>query len=189
MKYFIGGVNGSGKTTLLHKIKEARPDFEIIKSSQVLMNFLNISGDYEALRNLPHEKVLLKLEEMMNNLIENRKNIIFDSHYLNLVRGKIKAVTGDWIKKFDAIFLIDVNPETALNRMQSDSRDRAIFPAGISMKEKKKMYSEYIKKTKIEFKNIAEKWNIPFRILNGEKDINETLEEFINFNKLIESEK
>lgn len=183
MKFFLGGVNGSGKTTLLLKIKEAQPGFEIIKGSQFFMNFLGINMNYEALRQLPHQYALNKLGEMMEVLIKKYDNIIVDSHYLNLVRGKTKSVTGDWIKNFDALLLLKISPKIGLERISSEPRDRALFPENISTEEMDAVYSKYIVEYENEFQRLANKWQLPAKILDGEKNVDEIVGEFLAFDR------
>ncbi len=183
MKYFFGGVNGSGKTTLLLKIKEARPEFEIIKGSRAFMTLLGIRGSYETLRRLPHEYKLGRLSEMMETILKRHENMITDGHYLNLVRGKTTSVTGDWVKRFDALLLLKVSPETALQRISKELRDRALFPEGMSKEQEYKMYGQYIMEYEKEFQKLTDKWHLPAKILDGEKSVDEIVREFIAFDK------
>lgn len=183
MKFYIGGVNGAGKTTLLDAIKKRFPEIEIFKGSKMLMEFLGIPDDYVALRALPMSEASPKLAEMIDKLFSENDNFVFDAHYLNLVNGRVKRVSEDWIQKFDAIMLLDISAETALKRMANEDRDRAIFREGILDTEKLKMYTDYIDMTRKEFESIVTVRNIPHLIIDGEKEIEEKVEDFAKFYK------
>lgn len=183
MRCYIGGVNGAGKTTLLDAIKVRFPEIEILKGSKVFMEYLGIPGDYGALRALPMSEAGPKFEEMISKILLEKENFIFDAHYLNIVNGKIKRVSEDWIQKFDAIILLDISAETALKRIANENRDRALFPEGMSKEEEIKMYSEYIEATRKDFQDIVSVRNIPHLIIDGEKELDEKVEDFGRFYK------
>lgn len=181
MRFLLGGVNGAGKTTLLQKIKEARPEYEVVKGSQAFMEYLGIPGDYEALRAIPEPEALQKLEDMLNGLLDKHTHLIFDAHYLNLVRGNVKSVTSSYLSKFDALLLLKVSPETVLGRTAGDSRDRALFPQGLTKEEEFLMLKDYIQKYDKEFENLCSKYSITGKVLDGEKAPDEVLKEFLSF--------
>lgn len=184
MRIFLGGVNGSGKTTLLNKIKEARPEIEVIKGSQLLMDFLGISGDYEALRALPHDYGMERLEELMNSLTAEKTSFILDSHYLNLVRGQIKSVTGPFIKNFNALFLLRARPEIIMERISADGhlRDRALFPDNINDEEKICMLSSYMKQYEEELRKVSHEYSLNSCIIDtDEKNPDQVRDEFLSF--------
>lgn len=184
MKYFIGGVNGVGKTTLLLAIKKARPDFEIIKGSQHLMEYLGFPGDYDALRTMSFDYASEKFGEMIEILLRKHENIIFDSHYLNLVEGVLSPpVTGEWIQKFDVLLLLDASPETVLQRIQNESRDRALFPRDTSVKKMHSIYENYIQAYRNEFQRVVDLWHLPSKILDAEKSTDEIAQDFIAFDE------
>lgn len=184
MKYFLSGVNGAGKTTLLEEIRRQRPEFQIVKGSTSFMRFLGIDDDYEALRSLPHEEALRQLGLFMSEILHTSGDVIVDSHLLNLVRGKIKRVTGEWIKGFDAILLLNVSAETALIRAQNGDRDRALFTPQLSQKEKLAIYKRYVDQYKKEFFLVSSHYHIPSKILHGERAVTETVGEFLSFDLL-----
>lgn len=181
MKFFLGGVNGAGKTTLLQKIKEARPEYEVIKGSQTFMEYLGIPGDYDALRAMPEPEALQKLEEMLDGLLAKHKNFIFDAHYLNLVRGKVKSVTSSYLNKFDALLLLKVSPETVLERTSKETRDRALFPEGLKDYEQFDMLRDYIDQYDQEFEHLCRSYDMPGKVLNGEGSPGQVLQEFLDF--------
>lgn len=183
MKYFLGGVNASGKTTLLHKIKEFIPYFEIVKGSKELMTNMNIGEDYEKLRNLPNDYKLEKLNELVSNLLAKHENMIFDGHYLNLIRGERVQVTGDWLSEFDAFLLMDISPDLAIKRIGLDTRDRALFPEGMDLKGQHDMYGVYIKENKDKFDEICSRYNKPGRVLNADLGADGACQEFLVFHE------
>lgn len=181
MKFFLGGVNGAGKTTLLKKIKEARPDYEVVKGSQVFMEYLGIPGDYEALRAMPEPEALKALEDMLDDLLSKHENLIFDAHYLNLVRGKVKSVTSDYLTKFDALLLLKVSADTVLARTKGEERDRALFPDGLNEHEQMDMLKDYIDQYDQEFEHLCRTYNLPGKVLNGEGTPEQILQGFLAF--------
>lgn len=188
MRYYIGGVNGAGKTTLLDAIKNRFPEIEILKGSKVFMEFLGIPGDYAALRALPMSEAGPKFEDMISKILSEKDNFVFEAHYLNIVNGKIKRVSDEWIQKFDAIILLDISAETALRRIENESRDRALFPEGLSKEEERIMYNEYIEATRKDFQEIIRVRNIPHLIIDGEKELGEKVEDFGIFYKSVGSD-
>ncbi len=181
MRFFLGGVNGAGKTTLLQKTKEARPEFEVVKGSQEFMAFLGIPGDYEALRALPEPYALQKLEEMVDGLVRKHEFLVFDAHYLNLVRGKVKKVTSPYLQRFDVLLLLKVSPETVLKRTANDPRERALFPEGLSEAQEFEMLSKYIAQQDEEFERLCSTYKIQGKVLDGEHTPDEVVKEFIAF--------
>ncbi len=181
MKFFLGGVNGAGKTTLLQKIKEAKPEYEVVKGSKVFMEYLGIPGDYDALRAMPEPEALQKLEEMLGELLAKHKDLIFDAHYINLVKGKVKSVTSSYLSKFDALLLLKVSPETVLSRISDDTRDRALFPEGLKEYEQLDMLKDYIDQYDQEFEHLCRSYDMPGKVLNGEGTPEQVLQEFLEF--------
>lgn len=189
MKYFIGGVNASGKTTLLYKIKEYLPYFEIIKGSHELMTALNVGDDYEKLRLLPTQVKEDALAKVMNNVLSREDHLIVDAHYLNIVRGEIFPVTGDWIKGFDALLLMDISVDLAMERIKMDTRDRALFPSDIGVEAQYAMYGMYIEEYKKEFKNLCDKYNLPGYILNADLGADAACQQFLVFHETLINKK
>jgi ABC-type cobalamin/Fe3+-siderophores transport system ATPase subunit len=68
MRYFLGGVNGAGKTTLLGEIGKYFPEIEIVKGSKNLMDYLGISGNYDALRAMTQKERDIALRIIIENL-------------------------------------------------------------------------------------------------------------------------
>jgi thymidylate kinase len=178
MRYFLGGVNGAGKTTLLGEIGKYFPEIEIVKGSKNLMDYLGISGNYDALRAMTQKERDIALRIIIENLLKNNDNFIFDAHYLNIVNGEISRVVDDWIQGFDAVILLDVSAKTALDRVKRDNRDRALFKKGLSEEEEMEIYNSYIEDTKDEFEKIIRVNNIPNLIINAENNLSAELEEF-----------
>ncbi len=183
MKYFLGGINGAGKTTLLHAIKEVAPQFEIIKGSTALMEHLGIPGDYEALRELRHDdEAERKFREMMAGITARTDDLIFDGHFLNIVRGEIFPVVGPWIAEFDAILLLRISTDTALRRIEADhTRDRALFPDGATAGERHATLDDYVAKYEAEFHRCAVEHHLASKVLDGEASTMEIVKNFGEF--------
>lgn len=182
MKIFIGGVNGSGKSTLLENFIHKNPTYRHIRTSMEFAKWLEFDNDYEKLRALPDQERDEKLEEFMNQLLDSSDNLLIDSHYLNLVRGKVTETTRDWISKCDAMVLVTTDTQTIWNRIKNDTRDRALFPEDYPEEEKLIMLEDYIDKYEKTFANLAHKYNLPNKkILNYNLDSATTdLEEFLS---------
>lgn len=186
MKYYLGGINGSGKTTLLHAIKEAAPQFDVIKGSTALMEYLGIPGDYEALRKLRYDDdAEQKFRQMMREITARTDDLIFDAHYLNLVRGEIFPIADEWMVGFDAILLLRISTETVLRRIEADQhkRDRALFPDGSTPDQQRAILDDYIAKYEAEFHRCATDYHIRPFVLDAEKPTAEMLEDFVAFDR------
>jgi broad-specificity NMP kinase len=147
MKILFGGVNGSGKSTLLELVSKAL-GYPVIYVSGEFMHHMGYGTDYERLRAIPNSVRDEKLSQFMKELLHVEGNALFDSHYLNLVRGNISDVTGDWIKDVDALVLVSAPIEIVWQRITLDSgwRDRALFPKDTEEKRAKEMLVDYQKK-------------------------------------------
>ena len=186
MKYYLGGINGAGKTTLLHAIKEAAPNFEIIKGSTALMQYLGIPGDYEALRKLRYDDdAELKFRAMMAGITARTDDLIYDGHYLNIVRGEIFPITGPWVAGFDAILLLRISTDAVLRRIEADQhkRDRALFPEGTSADEQRTILEDYIGKYDTEFNRCVTEYGLKSKVLDEEKPTAEILKDFLAFDR------
>lgn len=186
MKYYLGGINGAGKTTLLHAIKEAVPQFEIIKGSTALMDYLGIPGDYDALRKLRYDDdAEQNFREMMTGITARSGDLIFDGHYLNIVRGEIFPVVGPWIAGFDAILLLHISTDTALQRIEADHhlRDRALFPDGATPEQRRAILDDYIAKYEAEFNGCVTEYRLKSKILDAEAPTTDILQDFLAFDR------
>lgn len=186
MKYYLGGVNGAGKTTLLQAIKEAAPRFEIIKGSQAFMEYLGIPGDYEALRKLSHDdQADRKFQEMLAGITSRPGDIVFDGHYLNIVRGDIFPIIGQGIGGFDAVLLLHISVDTVMRRIEADHhlRDRALFPDEATSEERRTIYADYITKYEAEFHRCAKEFGLRSHVLDGEAPVADIVADFLAFDR------
>ncbi len=173
MKVYVGGINGVGKTTLLKEAAK-RLGFEYISTSRLMMEKIGRPSDYEYLRAIPGDEQMEIREEMFNGLASVKdRDLIVDSHYLNLIRGKVNVITRDAIKKFDALVLISSPIEQVWTRIYKDeiNRDRALFPEGLSEEESFQMLVKYQEETKQEFQRLSklhQKKSIEIVNLDGE---------------------
>jgi adenylate kinase len=181
MRFFLGGVNGAGKTTLLQQIQEADPRYEVVNGSKALMEYLGRPGDYEHLRALSDEEKFKNYEALVNELLAKHEHLMLDSHYLNLVRGEIKSVTSPLVKKFDALLLLKVSPETVLARTSNDVRDRALFPQGLTESQEFAMLADYVEKYNEEFEAVCQRYGVKGKVLNGEAAPEQVAQEFLEF--------
>ncbi len=182
MRAYVGGVNGSGKSTILAEVTRQKPEFTIIHSVTAFTEWLGFPGDYEKLRAIPPEEGIQKLSQFMDVLLAKPIDILlFDSHYLNLVRGVIKPVMGPWIKKFDVLILISADIDSILKRIESDSRDRALFPPEATKETCEAIYKNYCKQYKDVFHQLALQYNLPSKeIENSEGEISQVAQELID---------
>lgn len=186
MKIYVGGINGAGKTTISKETAE-RLGFEYISTSKLMMEKIGRPSDYEYLRSIPGDEQMEIREEMFNELASQKdRNIIADSHYLNLIRGKVNVITRDAIKKFDILVLISAPIEQIWNRIYKDheARDRALFPEGFSEEESFQMLANYQEETRQEFHRLAglhQKKSI--EIINSDGELESSVEELVDFLK------
>lgn len=184
MNIFLGGVNGSGKTTILQGIHELRPEWNIVKGSQRLMEQLGIPGDYDTLRATDPLVLKRAIEIMMKTLLKEGSifpHQIVDSHFLNLNYGVVYQVADTWIAGFDALVLLSVPAEKIFERMKKDThRDRALFSKTTAPEEEHAILEAYIQETEKEFLHLAQTYTLPHRkIENTEKD--QAIAELIQF--------
>lgn len=184
MKIFVGGINAVGKSTLLKTTAE-HIGYRYIHATTGLLNSFGFGKDYEKLRALTQEERDIKYKEYIENLLSKQdQNFLLDAHYLNLVRGKVDRVTGPWLKNFDMFILISAPLSDIWKRIENDSksRDRALFPLGISEIEMTDMLSKYQEQTSMEFKRLAELYKKPFLdILNEENKLQASIQQLMSF--------
>ena len=195
--YFIGGVSGVGKSTFLNKLKEINNDFEIIYGSKYFMKWLGLKkGDYGALQSLPDDIKNKELDKMMRYILKNKQNkkiLLIDAHYLRIHEGKISVATGEWMRFFNGLFVLNDEPKEVLRRINFDTintkRIRKIFPGNIiNNNEKLKLLSCYLNKTMDKVKELSTIFNIPYFIIQNKHDkIEKTLEEFVVSIKIAET--
>jgi adenylate kinase len=172
MKVYVGGINGSGKTTILKEVAK-RLDFEYISTSKLMMEIIGRPSDYDHLRSIPSDQQMEIREKMFDDLaFDSNRNLIVDSHYLNLIKGKTNIITRDAIKKFDVFVLISAPIEQVWDRVRKDEeiRDRALFPENLSEEDSFKMFKTYQQDTEREFLRLArlhQKNNIEIVNING----------------------
>ena len=188
---FLGGVNGSGKSEFLTRLQSARGNWGVVQGSDALMKWLHIPpGDYESLRKVPREQTIkeygaLVCHEIKRNLArEHPLTLVFDSHYLNLVEGRIySSVGGNWLSAFAALVLLWAEPQTILERLtKTPNRDRRLFPKGLSRQRTLECLEDYTARTRLEFYRLANDFSLPHIIIrneNGQLDF--AVEQFIAF--------
>lgn len=182
MHYYVVGVNGSGKTSLLNALA-AETGIEVIHGTAALMRHLGISGDYAALRAMDQEKVLSEWGEMAARLVAEHGDqpFLLDTHILNLTKGKVIRRDGDWIARYDALILIKARPATILARIRQDAaKDRALFPAGMSDREKVVMLEEYQAETEQLFRELSARYGLPSLIIQNDSSLSDGVAAFIN---------
>ncbi len=186
MKVYVGGINGSGKTTILKEVAK-QLGFEYISTSKLMMEMLGHPGDYEYLRSIPGDEQMEIREKMFNDLaLDEDRNLIVDSHYLNLIRGKTNIITRDAIKKFDILVLISAPIDQIWKRVCADetTRDRALFPESFSGEESFEVLTQYQEDTRQEFIRLAklhQKKNI--EIINVDGKLEKAVKELVDFIK------
>lgn len=187
MKIYIGGVNAVGKSTIAKEVaKELGIDYFHVTTS--FLNYLGFNGDYEKLRALTQEQRNQKLDDFFEVFKKEigDKSFIFDSHYLNIVRGEVNNVSRPWIRDFDVLVLISAPTDDVWNRIKKDSlsRDRALFPKNIQDDDSKKVLTQYILDTRKEFNSLATNLGKPnLEVLNIDGKKEETVFQLINFIK------
>jgi adenylate kinase len=171
MKVFVGGINGVGKTSVVKAAAEEL-GYQYVHGTSLLMKYLGFDSDYEKLRALKQGERDIALGECMEELLASKDNVIADSHYMGLVRGKVDQVTDAWISGFDAFVLISAPFEDVWSRIETDSkhRDRALFPPGNSTEENKLMLYNYMTRTQEEFLSLAMKYGKPHVEISNRKD-------------------
>ena len=187
--YFIGGVSGVGKSEFLNKLKEVNDYFEIVYGSKYFMKWLGLKEcDYNTLQSMPEDIKNKEIDKMMRHILsdkQNKKTLLIDAHYLRIHEGKISDATGNWVRFFNGLFVLNAEPEEVLRRINFDilnaKKIRKIFPENIIDSNKKlKLLSHYLNKTTDKAKELSTKFNIPYFIIKNKRDrMKETLEEFI----------
>ena len=191
--YFVGGINGVGKTTLLKEIGEKHSEFEVIRGSQCLMQWLGIKpGDYASLRSLPDDFKDREMDKMMQWISAQRpsseKHLLFDAHFLNIKEDSIVGATGDWIGLMDALLVVTASSDEVLHRIELDQlssgRTRPIFKDGVDMAQKLSLIDSYQEKTLQTARILAQRYCLPLvEIKNSDGKIDEAISQFINFHR------
>lgn len=184
---FVGGINGTGKTTVLAEVKKLNSNLEVIKGSAAFMQWLGLPpGDYDSLRGLSanHKdqefaKLILATADRVK---EQKATTLVDAHYINIIEGSIADCTGDWMGKFDALFVITANYQAVFDRICQDEelskRNRSLFPKGADTNFKKKLITQYLEATDILARKLSKKHRVPyFRLENNQQAI-DTAQEF-----------
>jgi adenylate kinase len=182
MHYYVVGVNGSGKTSLLKAIG-AETGVEVVHGTAALMEYLDIPGDYDALRAMNQDEVLEKWQETAERLVEKYGDTPFfvDTHIMNLTHGKIIRRDGDWIAKYDAMILVKADPAVILSRILQDTdKDRALFPAGLNNSEKLAMLDNYQRETEELFHELCQKYNVPGLVIENNASLVEGVRTYLS---------
>lgn len=184
MKYFVGGVNGVGKSYFLRKLKEQKPEYDVVDGARDFMKWLGFDNDYERLRKLHPDIRDSRLSEFISQTLNNSQaeTLVYAGHFLVLVRGEIFSGTREWLSRFDGLALLKASPETILERIASDSRDRALFKEDVPRDEQIRFLKDYNLKENVEFLALAEKYGIPNILINNTRGMVEnTVAEFLEF--------
>lgn len=187
MKIYVGGANAVGKSTIL-KATANTLGIPYYHGTTLFLKHLGFDGNYEKLRALTQEQRNDKLDEFLDIFIREQegKSFLFDSHYLNIVRGETNKVSRPWLKDFDILVLVTAPAEDVWQRITTDSsvRDRALFPKDISEKEAKEMLQKYLQDTKEEFTRLTKLYNKPsVEIINIQNRIDEAVDRLVDFIK------
>lgn len=180
--YYFGGINASGKSTLIDAIVAKDQKFVAVHTTKELMKWLGIENNYEALRAMNQDEVLKKYALFVDEWLESHKDksSLFDSQFLNLVRGEYLDRTGDWIQKFDSIVVVNASLQDVLRRINSEVRDRALFDKKtISDDQKIKVLKEYSLHTEKLAQQTANKFKLECWIINNiDGKLDQAVEEF-----------
>ena len=160
------------------------------------MKWLGLKDDdYEALQSMPEDIKNKELDKMMRHILngkQNKKTLLIDAHYLRINEGKISDATGNWVRFFNGLFVLNCEPKEVLRRIDSDTLNakkiRKIFPSNIiDSNEKLKLLSYYLNKTIYTAKKLSNKFNIPYFIIQNKRDkMKEAVKELVVFTKTIE---
>jgi adenylate kinase len=182
MHYYVVGVNGVGKSSLLQAIS-ARTGIEVIHGTIELMHYLDIPGDYAALRAMDQDQVLVKWGETAKQLVAkySAKPFLLDTHILNLTNGKIIHRDGPWIQKYDALVLVKASAQTIFDRISRDEKDRALFAKGQDNEAKIVTLAAYQDLTERLFNELASRYCLPSCILNNNDSLDKAVDAFSAF--------
>lgn len=195
--YFVGGVSGVGKSTLLEAVSNKQPDMRIVHGASMLLRALGLApNDYEALRNTnENQKNSAYARIVMHEAVDNVGQpgvVVFDSHYLNLVRGGVHRTVGtlDESRMFalDGLILVTTtNPATIYNRVARDtSRDRALFPVGATEATCNAIMHNYCDATQAEFERLTHVLAMPSLVIrNEETGFDQAVAKFMAFDATI----
>lgn len=180
MRIFIGGVNASGKSTILKKVADIS-GYPVLHGAGLLMEQLNCSGDYEKLRAISAEEKGKAYTQVVEKLCAKENNFLLDSHYLTLIRGEVTNMTSDRLKNFDLLVLISTPIEILWKRLQSDPRDRALFPIDAPPEVAKKILEDYQMETLKAFDRAVKEYDVPgIHIHNDENNVEKAVKELYN---------
>ncbi|MBI2798099.1 AAA family ATPase [Candidatus Saccharibacteria bacterium] len=181
VRYYFGGANGSGKSTLVSRIVKQKQEFIPFKGATELMEALGIPGDYDKLRAMDHSVTTAAFGKLVQEQSKKHRNLIIDAHYMNLKHGKFYPVWGDWLSSVDALVLVEAPASAILERIELDpSKDRALFPAGATEKQKLSLLKALISTSKDVFLDCANQYNKKSLIIEN-TDPTKALDKFIKF--------
>lgn len=193
--YFIGGINGVGKTTILTEISKKDSNFEVIKISICLMNWLGIKEkDSIAFTKVPESIKSRELVKMMESLIKrgqlSKKTLLFDSHYIIPTNRGLVEATGNWISNMDSLFILTSPAEEILARIEGEEiktgRQRSIINTNMPQKQKLNILRIYQEKCLDCAKSISKKYKLPlYEITNESGKIDLTVASFINIHNTL----
>jgi len=183
MHYYVVGINASGKTTLLQAVSK-QTGIPVVHGTQELMKTLGITGDYNALRAMNQDEVLVKWSETAERLLKEfgPKPFMLDAHILNLTRGKVIRRDGPWIGDYDALVMIKSNPAVIFDRLEHDTKDRALFTLDFGNEAKLTLLTEYQAQTEKIVKHLSQKYELPLKIIENH-DLDKATAEFVAFHR------
>lgn len=149
----------------------------------MLMDYLGIPGDYAALRAMNQDKVLAEYGKAATHLARTYTgDCMLDTHLYNLTNGKLIPRYGDWIADYDILVLVKARPEVILERVEDDTKDRALFPAGATNADKLRLLDDLQEQTEARFYKLAEQYHLPTLVLDNSDNLSKTVDAFIAAN-------
>ena len=179
-----------GKSHFLKKLKDIKPDYELIDGSKEFLGWLGFGDDYERLRKLIPEIRDAKLAEFISQTLNKSEaeTLVYIGHYIVLIRGEIIHIVRDWLSRFDGIILMTASPEVILQRIDADAhdRDRALFKENTSRDDQIKVLKDYQLKEHIAFLDLADRYGIPKLLIdNTDANADNNVFEFLEFDAKI----
>jgi len=182
-------MNAVGKSSLARDIQRAEPAIEVVHTTSAMMDWLGIKpGNYDALRSLPDDYKQQQNERMFQARLTtpplDEHPLLFDSHYLNLVDGRVsRLIQGDWPKYLGGLVLIYADIEVVYDRIQRDApaRNRRLFPPGSTPRQQLDVLQTFARQTEAEFRAIADRFSLPSIAIQNSGNDATPLDDFLTF--------
>ena len=184
MRYFVGGINGVGKSYFLKKLRELKPDYEMVDGAKAFIEWLGFDNDSEKLRHLHPDIRDSRMAEFISHTLNNNQSetVMYAGHLLVLIRGEVVYATQEWLARFDGIVLITASPEVILERIANDPRDRALFKESTSRDDSIEILKGYNLKENVEFLRLSDKYGLPKILINNTDGVvDNTVSQFLDF--------